>query len=103
MRRIWRCIIRLIYGSDDVVPEWGNTCAAKRITFLINIYACAELLGLDNSILLHLKAMLRDVDAFWKLVSDFPGIFLDVGYYLAMPDVYLDAIKHLASDDLENR
>ncbi|KPI41946.1 uncharacterized protein AB675_5511 [Cyphellophora attinorum] len=97
VRAIWRCIIRLLYGKDRFLEPQGKKSPAKQVMFLANLYAYAELLDLDNTIMTRLRNAVRSVPSIWILVSKKPDIFIDLANAMEMPDLYTDAMKHWIS------
>jgi hypothetical protein len=97
VRSIWKCLIRLLYGRPKFVIPPHKASTAKQVVFIANLYAYAELLGLSDHLLKRICNALRSIPDFWKLVSQEPDIFIDLAYYMYMPDVYMDAMKRWIS------
>lgn len=99
LRAIWICLIRLVYGQECLVQYPGKVSSMKRVFFILNVYAYAELLCLDDEILRCIKQSLEEDTGIWKLIAESPTYFIDLAYRLELPDMYLDAVKHLTSPD----
>jgi hypothetical protein len=97
VRAIWKCLIRLMYGEGQVLIPSKKISCPKQVVFIANLYAYAELLGFDDDILGRIRNGLEDIRGIWTTVSQAPDIFIDLAYYMDMPDMYMDAMKHWIS------
>jgi hypothetical protein len=97
VRALWRCILHLVYGSKQFLKPPGKYPPAKKVVFIANLYAYAELLDLNESIMARIREEMRSIPHIWVLVSKNADIFIDLGYEMKMPDLYMDAVKHWTS------
>ena len=65
------------------------------VLFVANLVVYADYLMLDDKVRSLLQHSIEDIPGIWESVKDNPQAYLHFGYSIRVPNLYLDAARHL--------